>query len=195
MHHIGYTIIQYAVFTVHIIMQPHCQWPVPLLQISTAADVRRVGFAVSAMMWSNGERLLPIAVAIIHWWFDDVMFPAHLTAAFPSMACSYFCTIITRWTFLLVPFVSLMFEIQPVKFGHQFALAASLYLFANFVVSQNHNHNHCHDVRDSFTQMNLSVTLQAPELVNNAILGIISTDLLASGNQVDCVHWWTVVSE
>jgi hypothetical protein len=48
---------------------------------------------------------------------------------------SYFCTIITTWTFLLVPFISLMFEIQPVKFGPEFALAASLYLFANFVVS------------------------------------------------------------
>jgi hypothetical protein len=50
---------------------------------------------------------------------------------------SYFCTIITTWTFLLVPFISLMFEIQPVKFGPQFALAASLYLFSNFVVSCN----------------------------------------------------------
>jgi hypothetical protein len=48
---------------------------------------------------------------------------------------SYFCTIITTWTFLLVPFISLMFEIQPVKFGPEFALAASLYLFSNFVVS------------------------------------------------------------
>uniref|UniRef100_A0A383V9F4 Glycosyltransferase 2-like domain-containing protein n=1 Tax=Tetradesmus obliquus TaxID=3088 RepID=A0A383V9F4_TETOB len=47
---------------------------------------------------------------------------------------SYFCTIITTWTFLLVPFISLMFEIQPVKFGPEFALAASLYLVANFVV-------------------------------------------------------------
>jgi hypothetical protein len=28
-----------------------------------------------------------------------------------------------------------MFEIQPVKFGPEFALAASLYLFSNFVVS------------------------------------------------------------
>jgi hypothetical protein len=36
---------------------------------------------------------------------------------------------------MLVPFVSLMFEIQPVKFGPEFALAASLYLFSNFVVS------------------------------------------------------------
>eukprot|EP00879_Flechtneria_rotunda_P011197 GHRR01011695.1.p1 GENE.GHRR01011695.1~~GHRR01011695.1.p1 ORF type:complete len:695 (+),score=198.24 GHRR01011695.1:342-2426(+) len=47
---------------------------------------------------------------------------------------SYFCTIITTWTFLLVPFISLMFEIQPVKFGREFALAALLYLFANFLV-------------------------------------------------------------
>lgn len=49
---------------------------------------------------------------------------------------SYFCTIITTWTFLLVPFISLMFEIQPVKFGPEFALAATLYLLSSFVVSK-----------------------------------------------------------
>lgn len=47
---------------------------------------------------------------------------------------SYFCTVVTTWTFLLVPFISLMFQIQPVKFGREFALAATLYLFANTVV-------------------------------------------------------------
>lgn len=47
---------------------------------------------------------------------------------------SYFCTVITTWTFLLVPFISLMFQIQPVKFGRQFALAATLYLLSNTVV-------------------------------------------------------------
>eukprot|EP00775_Hariotina_reticulata_P006654 gene6654-6879_t len=52
---------------------------------------------------------------------------------------SYFCTVITTWTFLLVPFLSLMFEIQPVRFGKEFALAATLYLTANFLV-QNYFH-------------------------------------------------------
>lgn len=47
---------------------------------------------------------------------------------------SYFCTVVTTWTFLLVPFMSLMFQIQPVKFGKEFALAATLYLFANSAV-------------------------------------------------------------
>ncbi len=37
-------------------------------------------------------------------------------------------TILTTWTFLLIPFVSLFFDLQPVKFGFQFALAAALYL-------------------------------------------------------------------
>jgi hypothetical protein len=47
---------------------------------------------------------------------------------------SYFCTVLTTWTFLLVPFLSLMFQIQPVKFGREFALAATLYLIANALV-------------------------------------------------------------
>lgn len=47
---------------------------------------------------------------------------------------SYFCTVVTTWTFLLVPFMSLMFQIQPVKFGKEFGLAATLYLFANSAV-------------------------------------------------------------
>lgn len=47
---------------------------------------------------------------------------------------SYFCTVITTWTFLLVPFISLMFQLQPVKFGREFALAATLYLLANSAV-------------------------------------------------------------
>lgn len=38
-----------------------------------------------------------------------------------------------------MPFISLMFEIQPVKFGRHFSIAASLYLFANFVVSEHSN--------------------------------------------------------
>lgn len=63
------------------------------------------------------------------------MLAASVYFLYVHTSCSYFCTIITTWTFLLVPFVSLMFDIQPVKFGHQFALAASLYLFANFTVS------------------------------------------------------------
>lgn len=47
---------------------------------------------------------------------------------------SYFCTVFTTWTFLLVPFISLMFQVQPVKFGREFALAATLYLLANSIV-------------------------------------------------------------
>jgi hypothetical protein len=34
------------------------------------------------------------------------------------------------FSMVLVPFISLMLEIQPVKFGPEFALAASLYLFS-----------------------------------------------------------------
>ncbi|KAI8463876.1 MAG: nucleotide-diphospho-sugar transferase [Monoraphidium minutum] len=52
---------------------------------------------------------------------------------------SYFCTVATTWTFLLVPFLSLMFDIQPVAFSRRFALAATLYLSANFLV-QNYFH-------------------------------------------------------
>lgn len=47
---------------------------------------------------------------------------------------SYFCTIISTWTYLLVPFLSLMFELQPVKFGKEFATGATVYLFMNFLV-------------------------------------------------------------
>ena len=42
---------------------------------------------------------------------------------------------LTTVTFLVVPFLSLMFDLQPVKFSRQFALAATLYLSANFLVS------------------------------------------------------------
>ena len=48
---------------------------------------------------------------------------------------SYFCTVITTWTFLLVPFISLMFQIQPVKFSKDFAIAATIYLLMNMMVS------------------------------------------------------------
>ncbi|GBF89253.1 six-hairpin glycosidase [Raphidocelis subcapitata] len=47
---------------------------------------------------------------------------------------SYFTTVLTSWTFQLVPFMSLMFDLQPVKFSREFALAATLYLAANFLV-------------------------------------------------------------
>ena len=42
--------------------------------------------------------------------------------------------VLTTWTFLLVPFLSLMFDLQPVLFSRRFALAATLYLAAGFVV-------------------------------------------------------------
>lgn len=41
--------------------------------------------------------------------------------------------VLTSWTFQLVPFVSLMFDLQPVKFGREFAIAATCYLAANFL--------------------------------------------------------------
>lgn len=41
---------------------------------------------------------------------------------------------ITTWTFLLVPFLSLMFQLQPVKFSREFATAATVYLALNMLV-------------------------------------------------------------
>jgi hypothetical protein len=42
--------------------------------------------------------------------------------------------VITTWTFLLVPFLSLMFQLQPVKFSRDFATAATVYLALNMLV-------------------------------------------------------------
>jgi hypothetical protein len=47
---------------------------------------------------------------------------------------SYFATIMTTYTFLMVPFVSLFFGYHPVAYSSRFALAATLYLAATFLV-------------------------------------------------------------
>lgn len=47
---------------------------------------------------------------------------------------SYFATIATTCVFTLVPFMSLVFGLHPVVFSAQFALAATLYLPANFLL-------------------------------------------------------------
>lgn len=47
---------------------------------------------------------------------------------------SYFASVVTSWTFLLVPFLSLLIGLQPVRFSDAFALAATLHLGATFVV-------------------------------------------------------------
>ena len=75
------------------------------------------------MFFSTRNPLLRWKLPLLHKWLYN------------NGTWSYFCTIVTTWTFLLVPFISLMFEIQPVKFGRQFALAATLYLCANTLVS------------------------------------------------------------
>ncbi len=47
---------------------------------------------------------------------------------------AYFCNIFTTPTFLVVPFISLMFGIHPVIFSRIFAIAALAYLGTNFLV-------------------------------------------------------------
>jgi cellulose synthase/poly-beta-1,6-N-acetylglucosamine synthase-like glycosyltransferase len=47
---------------------------------------------------------------------------------------AYFCNIFTTPTFLVVPFISLMFGIHPVIFSKTFAVAAVPYLLTNFLV-------------------------------------------------------------
>jgi hypothetical protein len=66
-------------------------------------------------------------------WLAYAHAHAHVMPPHPPRR-SYLCTVVTTWTFLLVPFLSLMFDLQPVAFSRQFALAATLYLGANFLV-------------------------------------------------------------
>jgi hypothetical protein len=47
---------------------------------------------------------------------------------------AYFCNVFTTPTFILVPFISLMFGIHPVRFDRVFALAAMAYLISTFLV-------------------------------------------------------------
>ncbi len=47
---------------------------------------------------------------------------------------AYFCNVFTTPTFILVPFISLMFGINPFLFSRAFGVAATLYLGSTFLI-------------------------------------------------------------
>ena len=75
------------------------------------------------VIWSSRNPAISWRLPLVHKWL------------YLNRMWSYLCTVLTTMTFLVVPFLSLMFDLQPVKFSRQFALAATLYLSANFLVS------------------------------------------------------------
>ncbi|KAF8068163.1 midA [Scenedesmus sp. PABB004] len=60
--------------------------------------------------------------------------PARLRWLYSTGTWSYVASVVTTWAFLLVPLISLLFEVQPVAFSRQFALAATLYLGSTALV-------------------------------------------------------------